>query len=140
MAVDTHLHPGGQRIEVALTTHRAALPHCQLLVAALDARGTCIGRGPQVTRPWTVPACGRGPLRPWRYPRRHLRPRRACAVSLSCEHSRDVGPIALCLASSGRCLGALAKEQGPKSFRTEFGSLKGEHHIKIHANTHSTRP
>ena len=48
MAVDANLHPGGQRIEGALTAHRAALPHRQLLVAALDACGTCIGRGAQV--------------------------------------------------------------------------------------------
>jgi hypothetical protein len=134
MAVDAHLHPGGQRIEVALPTHRAALTHCQLLVATLDARGTCIGSGTQAARPWTVPACGLPPLRPRRSPRRRLRPRRACAVGISCEHSRGVWPIALCLAGSGRCLRALAKKQGPQPLRTEFGFLQGEHHIKIHAD------
>ena len=140
MTVDTHLHPGGQRIEGALTTHRAALPHRQLLVAALNARGTCIGSGTQAARPWTVPACGLSPLRPRRCPRRRLVPRRACSVGSGFEHSSGVWPIALRLGGSGRglrrgrWLGALAKEQGSQPLHTEFGFLQGEHHIKIHAD------
>src|SRR5215467_10045006 len=104
MAVDAHLHPGGQRIEGALTTHRAALPHRQLLMAALDARGTYIGSGTQTARPWTVPASGLSPLRLRRCLWRRLLRRRACTVGISFEHARGVWPIALCLAGSGRCL------------------------------------
>src|SRR5512132_1291666 len=133
MAVDAHLHPGGQRIEGALTTHGAALPHRQLLVAALDARGTCIGSGPQAARPWTVPAWGLSPLRPRRCPPWRLMPRRVCAVGISFAHGRGVWPIAICLAGSGRCLRrvfvALSKEQGSQPLRTEFGFLQGAHHI-----------
>ena len=76
MAVNANLHPGGPRLEGALTAHRAALPHRQLLVAACNAPGTCRGSGPQAARPWTVPALALGLLRRLRLPWRRLLCRR----------------------------------------------------------------
>src|SRR5262249_44363535 len=46
MAVKAYLPPSRQLIQGALTAHWAALPHRQLLVAALDTRGPSIGCGP----------------------------------------------------------------------------------------------
>ena len=90
MAVEANLHPGRQRIEVALTTHRAALPHRQLLVAALDARGTGIGRGTQRPVPGRCPPVGVARSGLGECPRRRVMPRRACPVGISFEHGRDV--------------------------------------------------
>src|SRR5215831_17136915 len=58
MAVDAHLHPGGQRLEGALTTHRAALPYRQLLMAAFDALGPRIGLGSEATGAWPMATSG----------------------------------------------------------------------------------
>jgi hypothetical protein len=74
MAVDAHLHPGGQRRAGALPTHRAALAHRPRLVAALAARGPRRGIGPQAARPWTVSAWGRGRRLEARFPRPRRQP------------------------------------------------------------------
>src|SRR5512144_3283973 len=63
MAVDAHLYPGRQRIEGALTTHRAALPHRQLLMAAFDALGPLIRIGSEAAGAWPMAASGLAGLR-----------------------------------------------------------------------------
>src|SRR4029434_1331448 len=99
VTIYANLHPGGQGIELTLTAHGAALPHRQFLVAACDATGAHVRISTQAPRPRAVPACGHGPLRPRRCPRRCLMPRRGC-FRISFEHGRGMCPIALRLARS----------------------------------------
>src|SRR5262249_62285688 len=98
ITVQAYLYPGGQLIEGPLTAHRAALPHRQLLVAALNTCGTGIGRGLQTTRPWTVPAFALGLLRPERGIRRGFSGRRVGIGTIGVEDGRRAGGIA-----SGSC-------------------------------------
>ena len=90
MAVDAYLHTSRQRIEIALTTHRAALTHRQLLMAALDALGPHIGLRTPPTRARAVTAFGLDPLRRLRGIRRRFSGRRVGSADIGFEDGTRV--------------------------------------------------